>query len=100
MIANRFRRIPSGSEVTLKCRNATELVDKVINAPGVGLATLGTNFYLSNGFSAEGGIKNVVFSLKDHYFSSEFTQFNNSTGEVFAYENNSLPPSYGSTGDA
>jgi hypothetical protein len=66
MTTGTFGQVSDLIERTLKCRNATELNNHVVNA----LQTLGAEFYLSNGFQANGALRRVTISLRDQIYQT------------------------------
>jgi hypothetical protein len=73
MTTGTFNRAGDLIAATLKCRNATELKDKVVNVAG-GLKDMGPAFYLGNGFAAAGGTKNLVVSVRDQIYQENLVE--------------------------
>lgn len=66
MTTGTFNQVGDLIERTLKCRNATELNNHVVND----LQDLGVAFYLGNGFSADGAVRRVTVSLRDQIYQT------------------------------
>jgi hypothetical protein len=77
MTTGTFNQVGDLIERTLKCRNATELNNHVVNA----LDTLGAEFYLGNDFAANGALRRVTVSLRDQIYQTNVVS-RNAEGDV------------------